>query len=91
MISPKQTQRLYKEEGLTVRRRRSGRRAVRTRAPALVLPLPNQLVSGRQFRVRNVVGDVTRACLAGVPDTSISGRRVVRELTALIAQRGKPA
>lgn len=38
----------------------------------------------------NVVDDVTRECLAAVPDTSISGHRVVRELTQLIAQRGKP-
>ena len=38
----------------------------------------------------NVVDDVTRECLAAVPDTSISGRRVVRELIELIAQRGKP-
>jgi len=36
------------------------------------------------------VDDVTRECLAAVPDTSISGRRVVRELTELIARRGKP-
>ena len=38
----------------------------------------------------NVVDDVTNECLAAVPDTSISGHRVVRELTQLIAQRGKP-
>ena len=38
----------------------------------------------------NVVGDVTRECLAAIPDISISGRRVVRELTALIERRGKP-
>ena len=90
----------YKEEGLAVRRRRSRRRAVGTRAPAPVLALPNQrwsldfvhdqMASGRRFRVLNVVDDVTRECLAAVPDTSISGRRVVRELTELIAQRGKP-
>src|SRR3546814_3886890 len=30
-------------------------------------------------------------CLRAVPDTSISGRRVVRELNELIAERGKPA
>ena len=29
-------------------------------------------------------------CLAAIPDTSISGRRVARELTALIERRGKP-
>ncbi|MEZ5687481.1 MAG: IS3 family transposase [Caenibius sp.] len=100
MINRKKTQRLYKEEGLAVRRRRSRRRAVGTRAPAPVLALPNQrwsldfvhdqMASGRRFRVLNVVDDVTRECLAAVPDTSISGRRVVRELTALIEQRGKP-
>ncbi len=38
----------------------------------------------------NVVDNVTQECLAAVPDTSISGHRVVRELTQLIAQRGKP-
>ncbi|MGN6536573.1 MAG: IS3 family transposase [Mesorhizobium sp.] len=100
MINRKKTQRLYKEEGLAVRRRRSRRRAVGTRAPAPVLALPNQrwsldfvhdqMASGRRFRVLNVVDDVTRECLAAVPDTAISGRRVVRELTELIAQRGKP-
>ncbi|PZP20322.1 MAG: IS3 family transposase [Kocuria rhizophila] len=100
MINRKKTQRIYREEGLAVRRRRSRRRAVGTRAPAPVLALPNQrwsldfvhdqMASGRRFRVLNVVDDVTRECLAAVPDTSISGRRVVRELTELIAQRGKP-
>ncbi len=100
MINRKKTQRLYQEEGLAVRRRRSRRRAVGTRAPAPVLALPNQpwsldfvhdqMASGRRFRVLNVVDDVTRECLVAVPDTSISGRRVVRELTDLIAVRGKP-
>jgi len=33
---------------------------------------------------------VTRECLAAIPDTSISGRTVARELTALIETRGKP-
>ncbi len=44
----------------------------------------------RRFPVLNVVDDVTRECLAEVPDTPISGRRVVRELAELIANRGKP-
>ena len=37
-----------------------------------------------------MVDDVTRECLTAVPDTSICGRRVVRELKELIAQRGEP-
>jgi putative transposase len=92
--------RLYREEGLTVRKRRSRRRAVGVRAPILVEARPNarwsldfvhdQFACGRRFRILNVVDDVTRECLAAIPDTSISGHRVARELTALIEQRGKP-
>jgi transposase InsO family protein len=92
--------RLYREEGLTVRKRRARRRAVGARAPILVEAKANarwsldfvhdQFASGRRFRILNVVDDVTRECLAAIPDTSISGRRVARELTALITRRGKP-
>lgn len=99
-INRKKTQRLYREEGLTVRRRKGRKRAVGTRARPPVLALPNQcwsldfvhdqLVTGSRFRVLNIVDDVTRECLRAIPDTSISGLRVVRELGALIAERGKP-
>src|SRR5208283_426275 len=92
--------RLYREEGLTVRKRRARRRAVGTRAPIVVEAKPNarwsldfvhdQFASGRRFRILNIVDDVTRECLAAIPDTSISGKRVARELTALIERRGKP-
>ena len=92
--------RLYREEGLTVRKRRARRRAIGTRAPILVEAKANarwsldfvhdQFAGGRRFRVLNVVDDVTRECLAAIPDTSISGRRVARELSALIARRGRP-
>jgi transposase InsO family protein len=92
--------RLYREEGLSVRKRQARRRAVGTRAPILVEAKANarwsldfvhdQFASGRRFRVLNIVDDVTRECLAAIPDTSISGRRVVRELVALIERRGKP-
>jgi transposase InsO family protein len=92
--------RLYREEGLTVRKRRARRRAVGTRAPILVEARVNarwsldfvhdQLAPGRRFRILNIVDDVTRECLAAIPDNSISGKRVARELTAVIAKRGKP-
>jgi transposase InsO family protein len=92
--------RLYREEGLTVRKRRARRRAVGTRTPILVEAKVNarwsldfvhdQLAPGRRFRILNVVDDVTRECLAAIPDTSISGKRVARELTMLIETRGKP-
>ncbi len=92
--------RLYREEGLTVRKRKARRKAIGTRAPILIEARANarwsldfvhdQFACGRRFRVLNVVDDVTRECLAAIPDTSISGRRVARELTALIERRGKP-
>jgi transposase InsO family protein len=50
----------------------------------------DQLACGRPFRILNVVDDVTRECLAAIPDKSISGRRVARELGALIERRGRP-
>lgn len=92
--------RLYREEGLAVRKRKGRKRAVGTRTPILVEAKVNarwsvdfvhdQMACGRRFRVLNIVDDVTRECLAAIPDTSISGKRVARELTALIAKRGKP-
>jgi len=50
----------------------------------------DQFACGRRFRVLNFVDDVTRECLAAIPDTSISSRRVARELTELIGRRDKP-
>ncbi|WP_244443385.1 IS3 family transposase [Bradyrhizobium sp. Ai1a-2] len=92
--------RLYREEGLTVRKRRARRKAVGTRAPILVEARPNarwsldfvhdQFANGRRFRILNIVDDVTKECLGAIPDTSISGRRVARELTAVVERRGKP-
>ncbi|MGY3396028.1 putative transposase [Bradyrhizobium sp. USDA 3311] len=92
--------RLYREEGLTVRKRRARRKAVGTRAPILVEARPNarwsldfvhdQFANGRRFRILNIVDDVTKECLGAIPDTSISGRRVARELTAIVERRGKP-
>ena len=97
MINRKKTQRLYKEEGLAVRRRRSRRRAVGTRAPAPVLALPNQRWSldfvsdafacGRRFRIFAVVDDYSRECVCLIADTSISGARVGRELDAAVFER----
>ena len=50
----------------------------------------DQMTDGRRFRILAVVDDCTRECLALVPDTSISGIRVARELDQIIARRGKP-
>jgi putative transposase len=83
-----------------VRRRGGRKRAIGTRAPILLPSAPNerwsldfvsdQLNDGRRFRVLAVVDDCTRENLALIADTSISGTRVARELTALIAEYGRP-
>ena len=92
--------RLYREEGLAVRKRRTRRKAAGSRAPILVEAKPNarwsldfvhdQLGCGRRLRILNIVDDVTRECLAAIPDTTISGKRAARELTMLVERRGKP-
>jgi hypothetical protein len=49
----------------------------------------HDLANGWRFRILNVVDEVTKECIAAIPDTSMSGRRVARELTPMIERRGK--
>jgi putative transposase len=99
-VNRKRIYRLYREERLTVRRRGGRKRALGTRAP-IAIPLhanerwsldfvADQMTDGRRFRIFTLVDDCTRECLALVADTSISGRRVARELDRVIAVRGRP-
>ena len=99
-VNKKRVQRLYREERLMVRRRGGRKRALGTRRPIETPTAANQrwsldfvsdqLTDGRRFRILEVYDDCTRECLALVADTSISGRRVARELDAIIGWRGKP-
>jgi len=100
VMNLKKLRRLYREERLQVRKRGGRKRALGTRRPIAVPQAANArwsldfisdaLTDGRRFRVLAVVDDFTRECLTLVADTSLSGRRVVRELDAVIAQRGRP-
>jgi putative transposase len=100
-MNHKKLYRLYRQEGLSIRRRRGRKRATVSRAPAALPQGPNQRWSldfvadvlswGRRFRVLAIVDDFTREALALVVDTSIGGHRVVRELDTLTARRGRPA
>jgi putative transposase len=99
-VNHKRLFRLYREERLRVRQRGGRKRALGTRAPRLAPQLPNdrwsldfvadQFIDGRRMRILVVVDDCSRECLALIPDTSISGIRVARELSRLVADRGKP-
>jgi putative transposase len=100
-MNHKKLRRLYREERLQVRRRGGRKRALGTRAPMALPQGPNRrwsldflsdgLTDGRRFRILAVVDDFTRECLCLVADTSLPGRRVARELDAVIARRGHPA
>ncbi|GAC89534.1 transposase IS3 [Gluconobacter thailandicus F149-1 = NBRC 100600] len=80
--------RLYREEGLSVRKCGGRKRATGTRSPMMLPDGPNQrwsldfvsdvLNNGRRFRVLTVVDDYTRKCLALVADTSLSGEQLGR-------------
>ena len=99
-VNLKRVYRLYREEGLAVRRRRRRRRVAR--GTPLTVParinerwsldfLLDTLEDGRRVRLLAVVDDFTRACLAIEVDTSIGGRRVVEVLQRLVETRGTPA
>jgi putative transposase len=100
-MNHRKLRRLYREEGLQVRRRSGRKRAVGCRAPIIIPQGPNQrwsldfasdaLCGGRRFRILAIVDDFTRECLALIADISLPGLRVVRELDFLIAVRGCPA
>jgi putative transposase len=45
---------------------------------------------GRRFRILAIVDDFSRECLGLVADTSLSGLRVTRELSAIMRRRGRP-
>lgn len=100
-VNKKRVQRLYREERLMVRQRGGRKRALGTRRPIETPAAANQrwsldfvadqFTDGRRFRILEVYDDCTRECLALVADTSIGGRRVARELDAIIGWRGKPA
>jgi len=96
-MNHKKLSRLYAEERLQVCRRGGRKRAIGTRTPMSLPQGPNQrwsldfasdtLTDGRRFRILVVVDDFTRECLCLIPDTSLSGKRVARELDAIIARR----
>ena len=96
----KRVYRLYREEGLQVKRRIKKHTTKWRGEKPLVAQRPNQrwsldfmsdqLANGRRFRLLNVVDDFTRECLAVEVDTSLTGQRVTRVLERLCAVRGRP-
>jgi len=99
-VNRKRVYRLYREAGLTVRRRKRKRIGLFERKP---LPKPTAanvswsmdfvadgLIGGRRMRCLTIVDDCTRECLAIEVDTSITGLRVQSVLDRLADTRGLP-
>src|SRR6266568_4867438 len=73
-VNHKRVYRLYREEGLAVRRRQRKRIGVAERQPLVIPTRPNErwsmdfisdaLSEGRKFRSLNIVDDFNRECLA---------------------------
>jgi putative transposase len=96
----KRVYRIYRQEGLAVRRKRRKKLAAGAR---VLLPMPTRpnerwsmdfmgdtLANGRTFRTLNIVDDASRECLAIEVDTSLSGYRVTRVLDRIAATRPLP-
>ncbi len=96
----KRVARVYREEGLQVRKRRRKKLAAAVRVPMAAPSQASQrwsmdfvmdaLQHGRRIRILTIVDDFTRECLATEVDTSIGGVRVTQVLDQLVAFHGKP-
>ena len=93
-VNHKRVARLYAEQGLQLPRRpKRRRRGLQRIVPAQHPTAPGQrgsmdfvhdvLADGRRIRIFTLVDDYTRQCLALEVDTSITGQRVSRILSAL--------
>ena len=92
-VNWKKLYRIYKEEGLSVKRRRGRKRARGTRTPMPPAADVNARWSldfvwdsfgaSRKVRGLALIDDCTRECLCLAAGTSLSGARATRELSAL--------
>jgi putative transposase len=100
LVNHKRIRRLYRLEGLALRKRPRRRKTYVCRIPP-ASPLyvnqrwsmdfmADQLDDGRRFRLFNVVDDRTRECLAIEVGFSMPSERVAQALDAIVAERGKP-
>lgn len=99
-VNHKKVYRLYREEGLQVRKRKK-KSTAKWRGETMEAPeRANQtwsldfasdvMADGRRIRLLTVVDMFTRECLELEVDTSISGYRVARVLDRIVDQRERP-
>ena len=99
-INHKRTERLYREEGLSLRLKKRKKRVSHLR---VVINRPDRmnqhwsmdfvsdsLFNGRRFRVLTVIDDFSRECPVLEVDHSLTSQRVTRVLDRLLLTRGLP-
>jgi len=99
-VNRKRVLRIYREEGLAVRRKARRRRSQRNRFARERIGEPNQrwsldfihdsLANGRRFRCLTVIDEFTRESLAIEVDHSLPSSRVIDVLELLRERRGLP-
>ena len=99
-VNHKRTERIHREEGLSLRKRKRKKTAAMTRVILPAAERPNErwsmdfvtdsIVTGRRFRALVIVDDYSRECPAIEVDTSLGGCRVVQVLERLGETRGLP-
>jgi putative transposase len=99
-VNHKRVERLYRAEGLALRKRGRKRVAGDGRGRAALPGRPNQqwtadflgdaLAQGGRIRVFAVIDTFTREALAIEVDASLPGQRVAAVLARLVAERGQP-
>lgn len=99
-INHKRVYRIYKENGLSIRKRSKKKAYEKRGMPSREGLIPNQRWSfdfvadrtayGQKFRILTVMDEATRECLALEVDTSLTGQRVTTVLNRIAIFRGYP-
>jgi len=100
LINHKRTERLYREEGLSLRRKKRRKRGSHLRVVLAGPERVNQhwsmdfvadsLFNGRRLRVLTVVDNFSKECPVLEADHSLTGKRVTRVLERVALTRGLP-
>lgn len=100
LINHKRTERLYREEGLSLRRKKRRKRGSHLRVVLAGPGRVNQhwsmdfvadsLFNGRRLRILTVVDDFSKECPVLEVDHSLTGQRVTRVLERVALTRGLP-
>lgn len=100
VMNHKRTERIYRQENLSLRRKKRKKTTSELRIQVPDAQRPNQLwamdfmsdalFNGRKIRLLTLIDEYTRECLAIEVDTSINGVRVTNVLTRIAMMHGLP-